>query len=451
MRGAGGKAKVRQNALQRTSWRIEERRIGRAFQGTAHPFVMGRMLNEMHERGSSSSPFPTAYSWFVFLNLAYLLVFSNVAFFYLYPLALDAMGAGSRTIGWVMGVFSLTAVLSRPLMGRIAGSRGEFRLMSGGMAVMLSATACYPFLEHVSPILFFVRGVHGLGFSAFVAGSFSAVARLFPGERRAQAYGIVGASLMAAVALAPLVGEHLVARLGFDALYGSACGVIVLAWIAVLNAGRRAGRGRKERTDSRVIYRPLLRDVSFLFLLASTVIFAHCQSTVFNFLALWAEAKGASAGGFFFVAFALAIGILLTSGRMIDGWGKLRFIRFSYPVFALGLLLVPSLFGRLGGWIPALLFGAGMGFLFPAHNALAAEHGGTNAKPASMALFTAVYDSGFITGPVLSGQVAAWIGLDRLFPITGGVALVGFLVCLTAPIRDRSGRSEPFSEGMRRG
>lgn len=424
-------------------------RAGRLGNGT--PFHKACMEIRAQKKEPVSAPFSPAHPGFVFLNLAYFLAFSNVAFFYLYPLALDAMGAGSRTIGWVMGVFSLIAVLSRPFMGRIGGRHGEFRLMSAGMVVMLAATACYPFLERVGPILLSVRGVHGLGFSAFVAGSFSAVARLFSEERRAQAYGIVGASLMAAVALAPLLGELLLGRWGFDALYGAACGVVALGWIAVRKAARRAGEGVMRRAERRVVYRPFLRDVSFLFLLLSTVIFGHCQSTVFNFLALWAEETDASAGGFFFVAFTLAIGILLTSGRAIDRWGKRRFLRLSYPVFGSGLLLIPPLFGCFGGWIPALLFGAGMGFLFPAHNALAAEHGGASGKAGAMALFTAVYDSGFITGPVLSGAVASWIGLERLFTITGGTALLGFIVCLAAPIRERQDRSKAFSEGMRHG
>jgi predicted MFS family arabinose efflux permease len=103
---------------------------------------------------------------------------------------------------------------------------------------------------------------------------------------------------------------------------------------------------------------------------------------------------------------------------------------------AAGLILLPVLFGSAGEWGPALLFGAGMGFLFPAHNALAAAHGEPGDKAAVMALFTAVYDSGFITGAVASGWLAGRIGLDGLFFATGGMALLGFLVCLLAPIQE---------------
>ncbi|MFO7783609.1 MAG: MFS transporter [Thermodesulfobacteriota bacterium] len=392
---------------------------------------------------------------FVLLNLSYFLVFSNVALFYLFPLALDGMGAGSRTIGWVMGLFSLAAVLSRPLMGVLASTKGEFPLMSGGMLVMLLATACYPFLETVGPVMYTVRVVHGVGFSAFVGGSFSAVAALFPGDRRAEAYGMVGASLMAAVAIAPPVGEILIGRFGFPFLYVIGCGVIALAWAALSGASGLAATRGARRSGGRSRFGLLIRDASFIFLLVSTLIFAHCQSTVFNFLALTAERQDAAAGPFFFLAFMLAIVILLAMGRVIDRQGKLLFLRLFYPALALGLLLLPVFFGRGSGWFPALLFGAGMGFLFPGHNALAADHGGRDDKPAVMALFTAVYDSGFITGAVVSGWIAERVGLNGLFYVTGGIALAGLVLCLFGPIREGpSGtrrQAQKISGGLRDG
>jgi MFS family permease len=376
---------------------------------------------------------------FVLLNLAYFLVFSNVALFYLYPVALDEMGAGKHTIGWVMGVFSLAAVLSRPLMGVIAARRGEFLLMSGGMVVMLTASVCYPFLGSVGAAMLGVRVAHGLGFSGFVAGSFSAVALLFPGERRAAAYSIVGASLMSAMALAPPAGELLIERFGFGALFLCASGLILLAWASVTGAAGSAGKAERPRSRRGAPYSRLLGDGSFLLLLTSTLIFAHCQSTLLNFLALAAEQRDAPAGPFFFMAFATAIAVLLTMGRIIDRKGKRRFLRLFYPAFALGLILLPPFLGGLGQWTPALLFGLGLGFLFPAHNALAAGYGGRDEKAGVMALFTAVYDSGFISGAVVSGWIAALLGLDGLFYATGGLALLGFVVCLGAPIREGGG------------
>ncbi|MFP4036767.1 MAG: MFS transporter [Desulfobacteraceae bacterium] len=372
----------------------------------------------------------TSHPAFLLLNLSYFLVFSNVALFYLYPLALDRMGAGSREIGWVMGLFSLAAVVSRPLIGAVGARRGDFWVMLWGTAGMLLASCCYPFLSGVGAPMLLVRVFHGLGFSGFIAGSFSAVARLFPDEGRARAYSMVGASLMGAVALAPLLGELLIKAWGFEAVFAAACGVTALSWGVVRQAGRITGMPAVVNRGGRARYRPFLSDPSFLFLLLSTLIFAHCQSTVFNFLALAAERREASAGPFFFAAFALAIGILLGMGGVVDRRGKLRFMRFFYPPFALGIFLVPYLLGGPGGLGAAVLFGAGIGFLFPTHNALAGGYGAAGDKATVMAVFTAVYDSGFISGPVVSGWIASRVGLDGLFHITGLLAAAGFVVSL---------------------
>ncbi|MBW2120202.1 MAG: hypothetical protein JRH09_20105, partial [Deltaproteobacteria bacterium] len=71
---------------------------------------------------------------FVFLNLSFFLVFTNIAFLYLYPLALEAMGSEHHVIGLVMGIFSAAAVISRPILGKLVALKGEYRVISSGMA-----------------------------------------------------------------------------------------------------------------------------------------------------------------------------------------------------------------------------------------------------------------------------------------------------------------------------
>jgi MFS family permease len=371
---------------------------------------------------------------FLLINSSLFFVFSGVAFLYLYPLAIRAMGGESDIIGWIMGVFSIAAVLSRPFMGKIAARRGEYRVMSGGIGVILLASLGYTVVQGVGPAVFLVRILHGIGFSAFIAGSFSWIARSFPRVRRGEAYGIVGASLMGAVALGPPLGEYLIRKYGFYGLYLGASGAAALAWIALF-AARTSFRPSGGEKGKNIRYLPLLGDRSFLFVLFSCLIFAHCQSSVFNFLALIAGEKGAGSGRFFFLSFLLAILVLLTMGRLIDRYGKLIFLRLSYPLFSAGILLIPVVIGERHFLLSALLYGAGMGLLFPAHNALAADHGSGDEKAAVMSLFTAVYDTGFITGAVLSGWIGRLTSLDTLFFSAGVLALVGLAVAWVSPIR----------------
>ena len=372
---------------------------------------------------------------FLFLNMAFFLVFLNIAFFYLYPIVLYDMGGESHVIGWVMGLFSIATVLSRPFMGKMAARKGEYRIISAGIGVILLASLGYYTIQRIGSLMFLIRIVHGIGFSAFIAGSFSLAARSFPPTRRGEAFSIVGASLMGAVALGPLIGESLIRKYGFYALYMAASGAILLALIVIFMTSYSSHHTYiEEKTETK--YLPLLRNWSFVFLLGSTLIFAHCQSTVFNFLALIADQKGTMSGHFFFTSLSLAILILLTLGKMIDRYGKLILLRLSYPSLSLGILLIPILLQSRHFFIPALLYGAGIGFLYPVHNALAASHGTEKEKPVVMSIFTTVYDTGFITGAVISGWISRWTGLDILFYFMGLLGFMGFLIGIFAPIKE---------------
>ncbi len=389
------------------------------------------MIPQREHRGKK-----TARLWgipFIFLNISFLGVFTNIALFYLYPLALNAMGGQTDVIGFVMGLFSIATVTSRPLCGKLVSSKGEFRVISAGIAVSLVASSAYFFITEIGPCMFLVRVVHGIGFSAFISGSFSLAAKAFDPGKRGEAFSIIGASLMAAVALAPPFGESLIHKWGFHALYIAAAISLVLGWIAALVAIYPISPPPPKSGQTHVRYLSLLKNRSFIFLLFSTLIFAHCQSTVGNFLALIAAEKGVSSGRFFFATYSVAILILLTMGRIIDGYGKLFFLKLSYPILILGILFIPVAIDSAFFPVAVILYGTGIGLLFPVHNALAADHGRKTEKPGIMSLFTATYDTGFITGAIVSGWFAYQTTLDMLFFATGLFGLLGLLIALLAP------------------
>jgi len=305
------------------------------------------------------------------------------------------------------------------------------------MAVSLISSLGYNLITGFGPGMLFIRALHGIGFSAFIAASFSLAAKWVLPEKRGESFGIIGAALMASMAIAPLIGDFLIRKWNFHALYIATSLSIILAWASVSLAFQSRTRAhRNGGSRSSVKYLSLLRERSFFFLLVSTIIFAHCQATVPNFLSLLAAEKGVASGRFFFISYSTAIIILLTTGKIIDRQGKLLFMRRAYPFFALGIVLIPGMISSPLFAVSGILFGAGMGLLFTVHNALAAGHGSETEKPAIMALFTAVYDTGFITGALVSGWFSHLTGLSMLFWSCGILALLGFLTVAVSQIRE---------------
>lgn len=383
---------------------------------------------------------PPATLWdqsFVFLNLSFFLVFSNIAFLYLYPLALEAMGIEHHMVGLVLGTFSVAAVISRPFLGKLVIQWGEFKVIALGLTMSLVASLGYILITEFGPVMLFIRALHGLGFSAFISAGFSLAAKTTHPDLRGEAFSIIGVFLMGAIAFAPYLGEFLIRERGFSAIYMAAAGSVILAGFTAFKATHSVPIPAWDRKNKPVKYFQLLKDRSFVFLLVSTIIFSHCQATVPNFLALISHERGVPAGRFFLVSNIIAIVILFSTGKFLDRFGELFFMRLSYPIFALGILLIPGMIGSPFHVTPAVLYGIGVAVLFSTHNALAASHGSKIEKPAIMSLFTTIYDTGFVTGAIVSGWYAHMTSLDMLYWTCGTLGFIGLCTVVLSPMREK--------------
>jgi predicted MFS family arabinose efflux permease len=276
-----------------------------------------------------------------------------------------------------------------------------------------------------------VRMLHGIGFSTFIAGGFSIAARSIPSQNRGQAFGFIGAAITGAVAFAPPAGEALIRAAGFDALYLAAVSALPATAVFCRMSLKNSSLTPPDPAPTLGVYRIVLTAGFLPQLLAVTWCFSHSQSTVLNFLALAAERAGSSGGKFFFLSFSTALITLISAGRAADRWPKVHLLRVFLPIMALSVAGIPYLIGSQYWPLPALAFGVSLGMLFPVLNSMAA--GITPAyAAASMAVFTAVYDGGFITGPMISGWVAAATTLPAAFTTAALICGVGFIASLAA-------------------
>jgi MFS family permease len=282
-----------------------------------------------------------------------------------------------------------------------------------------------------------VRVAHGIGFSAFISASYTAVAQWVPPNRRGQAYSYIGATILAAVALIPLAGEQLIKGFGYPALFNGAAAVVFLAGLLTFTpvTSHSMTSGGYEGS---LRYGPLLKRRSVCLLLAAILLFVQGHATVLNFIALQATRLGLPPGFYFAVAASLAFILRLVAGSFIDRYGKKRFMKSSYLFFGVGICSIPYISYLPAFYVSTLLYGAGLAFLFPAAIALAADQAEKPEElPGMMSLATAVLDLGFISGSVISGWFADLFSLDILFISVGALSFVGFILMFT-PINEAS-------------
>lgn len=369
------------------------------------------------------------------INILTFLVFSNIAFFFMYPIYLSAVDVSKTTIGLIMGTFSVASLLARPIAGKSIDRLGEKPVIVFGLLLIFVCSVLYHVIAGIISAIYILRILHGIGFSGFIAAAFSTIAKFTPHETRGRAFSLNGAVMLAALGFVPLASQRLMEAFGHPAIFHGGAATTFLGFSLVVMT--RKWEKISERGGPKVSYTEILRDRSFFFVLLAMILFVDAQATVLNYFPLYAKTIGISGGLFLSLALGLAVAIRLFGGRILDRYSKLLILRISFVLFGLGIILIYKLDSTLLYVLSIILYGSGLGYIFPALNAIGAEQGTLKQKAGMMSMLTMAIDGGFILGSIFSGRLSDMIGLSKTFVFAGAVSLLGVFVTSFAPITEK--------------
>jgi len=360
----------------------------------------------------------------------FFLAFASVSCFLIYPVILRQKGYSYSEIGLIIGSFSITAVLTRLPLSRILSDWKEEHISILGLCITLFSTLLYVPLDGSFETLILVRILHGIGFSAVVLGSFSFVAKAVNEENRYQTFLLIGIVLMACGGVIPFLSEILVQLLSHRALYFASFlfAGLALPFTRGLRQEDFKAPNPNDMTDS-----DHYMSWRFILLLIVTLLFSHVQATVFNFISLVFDELNLGMGGTYLLIF-LAVSIFISV--LLYKYPRFGSVKFGYMCIVIGCLLL-NLKSLTWGVlvISAFLNGVALAIIYAALNSWASNFGSGRQKSFFMAAFTATYDTGFITGTILSGIFAKYYGLRNLFFLASSIAffsLVGAIIFLSS-------------------
>jgi MFS family permease len=364
------------------------------------------------------------------INFAFFLSLNG---FVLLPLHIQDLGGTEIEIGIIMGVYSGVGIFCQPLIGPWVDAIGRRLFMIVGTALVVLAAVLPAVIDSIA-VLFVARVLQGLGFSAYFVAMFSYVVDLVPPAQRGWALGIYGVSGFVATAFAPLVGELLVRRAGFRALFvvSAALALVPLALILRLRDTRSPGAAALPAPGW---LRAGLEDVAQRHMVV-TLFFGLGSGTIFAFLPTFAQSLAVSGLSLFYTAYAAAaIAVRIFGGRLIDTRGRRAvivpsmFLQMVAPALlaAVGFAVtrtsttpvVPVLF------VAGLVSGAAHGFLYPGLAALVTDVAPVARRATAVGVFSAMFLLGQTSGAFVFGAVAHALGYAFLWTILALLLLVG--------------------------
>jgi len=365
----------------------------------------------------------------------YLTVAANVLFFVSsqwsfvrLPSFVRGIGRTATDIGLAYGLFTLSAVLSRPAMGWLVDHRGRKPLLVAGAAIFCLSPTLYALLHSLGPFLT-VRLLHGLGIAAFTTAYTALVADLAPPERRGEAIGLSGATNNLGLVFAPALGAAVASRWGHAAHFLAAAAVatsilVVLTPVVDPTAQRpKAVRAASFRSVAR------LRTVQAATLGSTGLVVAY--GAVLRFLSPLATERGLSAAGEYFTAFALA----MIAAQALAGWSPDRVGRRALAAPGLALAALAMMGLAAARTSSALLAaGAALGLAWAlvraGLGAAVVDAVSADARGTALSFLYTCFDLGVGAGSFGLGIMAQAQGYGAAFRMTAGwavVALIGYV------------------------
>lgn len=343
------------------------------------------------------------------------------------PLYLEDMGKDRSEIGVIIGAFSASSIILRPLVGALLDTYSKKSLMILG--ALIFAVSPFLYLTTTSGFwLSFIRFFHGIGVATFATSAVVMVSNVVPRERLAYATGIYVISVSASFGIAPLLGS--MARKAFSFSGQMTALVLAALVILLLVAGLEEPALPKDHSQKQSLWE-VLKDRNVW---APSLVFTTCSftiGTIMAFLPLYVLTLGENSTGLFFMIYsATLVAVRLVGGGLSDSFGRGAVIVPSLGITFLGTVFLALVNSPAGLLLDAFLYATGVSLVYPTLNALVVERAAPENRGTALGIFSASVDGGFFLGSATMGYIAHYFGFREMFVAASLLPLGGLVVFL---------------------
>lgn len=346
------------------------------------------------------------------------------------PHYLITLGGSQGQIGYIIGLFTLAAMLSRPLSGKLADTVGRVPVMLFGGVVCVAVGMLYPILTSVVGF-FWLRLFHGLSTGFTPTGSAAYVADGVPVHRRGQAMGYLGFFNSLGMAGGPALGSALMqlTHNGYQWLFWTSTALALVSVLGMVGIKETLPvQARKPLKKLRLAWGDIIEPCVLppvLVLLFTSFSFG----VVLTLIPDMATLLGMSNKGTFFSVFTLSSLLSrLTAGRVSDRIGRIPVLLVSTALLTGAMVVVGLAQTRLVFMLGAALYGFALGTNSPALYAWALDLSPADKKGRGMGTVYMALELAIGLGALVSGYLYQGVAqrLPGAFFLSGGLCALAF-------------------------
>lgn len=381
----------------------------------------------------------------VFTRRFWLLCCSTVLFMASFGMVLPELPAYLRAlgrpdlIGWIVGLFTIGAFVSRFFSGRIADAAGRRPVMLFGTWIAVFAGFAYIAVGWFAPgsqgvvddlplavVLFLgVRLLHGMSTGFRPTGTTAYLTDIMPVSRRGEALGYLGVAGNAGMAAGPALGSWLTVEVGYNAMFLASSGLGMVALLMTFLLPESLPQARPiQGSDLNVFKGPSMDVAAWPSALALFPV-AFAFGTFLTLTPDFVESLGyVYKGSFNTIVVAASIAMRFIAGKASDRHGRLPLMIIGTAMLTCAMWLFAiadsSGFATLAG----IVYGVSVGINMPTIFAWTADLASKGKVALALGTMLMSLELGIGLGAVISGK---WYGgnlaqLHHIYHFCAGLA-----------------------------
>lgn len=354
------------------------------------------------------------------------------------PAFLTALDGGQYK-GYIISLFTFTALISRPFSGKLADNIGRKPVIILGGVVCMVCSLLYPLLTTVFGF-FILRFIHGFSTGFTPTGQSTYVSDIIPADRRGEAMGLLGMVGSVGMAMGPAIGGLVAREYGLNVMFylssffGLVAASIVIGMKETLPARRsfRISMLKIERHDlfePRVILPCIIMGLAY-----------YAYGAMLTLIPDFGEHVGIYRKELLFTYFTIAsIVIRVVGGKASDKYGRVPVMVVSTAVVMISMLMISIAETQSLLMAGMILYGLGQGSVSPTLLAWATDLSEERHKGRALASLYIFMEFGIGVGAFASGWFYKhqWSGFFIPFAISGVLAGAAFITLLVKTLLQR--------------
>ncbi len=348
---------------------------------------------------------------FILMTLGTLFLFTG--FYALYPtlpLFIKHIGGNNAQVGLAMGVFMLSSVFFRPIVGGLLDRFGRRPFIVGGLILFTLAMYMYNWVGGIV-VLMGLRILHGMSWAVSTTANSTVIADMVPSTRRGEGMGWFGISMTLAMAIGPMFGLWVTQNQSYHVLFLFGVGLSVVALLLMFGAKMpfqpQSGTRRIE-----------LFEKSVLSVAASNFFVFIAYGSITTFVPLFASSIKVNSGAFF-LAYAATLALSRPiAGTLSDRHGETFVIIPALVITILALIVLSFSTGLFSVLVSAVLYGIGFGSVQPALQAVTIRLARPDRIGVANASLSSATDLGIGLGAIMLGWVSQYTSYKVLFMVS---------------------------------